>query len=251
MSKVNNFQDEFSYDDVLIAQEVVYTYDCGMSRIALRAPDQILRVGRSLMSEPSHYAHVNAMTLKLFYAIHVWCKAALISAENSGDLLYYWWLDWKTGNGPFNTIEYHNFYRDVTVEQLLNGFWKLLEQIADSGDIKVTEGYWIRNETSSLIKEPNIICDLVLNGATASEIEKKVSNVYSYPYNKELVTFKWNEIKDFFIELTLDQLRLTMPEDLHNHTELDDVLLKACSDWDIEQIKLSLTHLWHVYILYK
>ncbi len=241
MGKVKNFQEEFSFDDVLIAYEAAKTYNCGMSRIALRAPDQIYKIGRSLMPEPrSHYAHINVMTLKLFYAIQVWCKAALISAENPNDLMYYWWLHWKSDNGPFNTIEYSNFYRDITIEQLLDGFWKLLEQIADSGEIKVSEGYWIRRESKSLPGDPKIVCDLVLNGASAREVERNVSDVYRHPYNKELVSYKWADIKDFFVELTLDQLRLTMPDKLHNHTELDDTLLRACSNWDVEQINLAL-----------
>ena len=41
MKKVNNFQDEFSIQDIEVAQEVRATHNCGMSRIALKAPDQI------------------------------------------------------------------------------------------------------------------------------------------------------------------------------------------------------------------
>ena len=79
---------------------------------------------------------------------------------------------------------------------------------------------------------------MVVDAEFARDI--KYDNVYTYPYNKALVSYKWEDIKDFFIELTLDQLRLTMPKKLHNHTKLDDQLLKACFDWDVDMIKVCM-----------
>ena len=238
MSKINNFQEEFSLQDIGIAKEATATYNCGMSRIALRAPGQIYRIRRSLMKEPkSASAVIVQTTLKMHYAIQVWCKAALISAENPSNLLYYWWLRWKQGEGAFNIIEYSNFYRDITVDQLLKWFWELLEQIANSGEIQVCEGYTIRCEGEGNTG-PKVICDMVVDAEFARDI--KYDNVYTYPYNKALVSYKWEDIKDFFIELTLDQLRLTMPKKLHNHTKLDDQLLKACFDWDVDMIKVCM-----------
>ena len=141
MKKVNNFQDEFSIHDIEVARDVKATYNCGISRIALKAPDQIYIIHRGLMKEcKGASATIRCMTLKLHYAIRVWCKAALISAENPSDLLYYWWIHWTSVDGPFKQLEYSKFYRDITVEQLLKGFWQLLEQIANSGEIQVSEG---------------------------------------------------------------------------------------------------------------
>ncbi len=240
MKKVNNFQDEFTIQDIEVAREIRATHDCGMSRIALRAPDQIYRIHRQLMKKPDcASASVHATTLKLHYAIQVWCKAALISAKNPSNLHYYWWLHWTSDISPFNKLEYSNFYRDITVEQLLHWFWELLEKTANSGEIQVTEGYQIQCEGIGNTG-PKVVCTVVLDADTGYEVEKKVENVYTYPYNKEPKTFKWDEIKDLFFEMSLDQLRLTMPDKLHNHTELDDTLLRACYKWDIEQINLSL-----------
>lgn len=146
-------------------------------------------------------------------------------------------MHWKEGNGAFNELEYSNFYRDITVDQLLKCFWNLLKEIADSGEIKVTEGFWIRNQGISDTK-PRLICDLVINADSARNI--KIDDVYEYPYNKELKSYSWNEIKDMFYEMSLDQLRLTIPNKLHRHTKKDDILLQACFDWDIEQIRLAL-----------
>ena len=236
MAKVNNFQEEFSLQDMEIARDISATYDCGMSRIALKAPNQVYRVHRDLTEEhKSGNALMEAMTLRLNYAVQVWCKAALISARNPGDLLYYWWLHWVDTNQPFRKLEYSNFHRDITVKQLLQWFWDLLEKIANSGEIQVSEGYQLSRKEG--YKEPYIVCTVVVDAETGREIHKKVNDVYSYPYNRELRTYKWDEIKDLFYEMTLDQLRLTMPKKMHNHTELDDILLQACFNWDEALIK--------------
>ena len=240
-TKVNNFQEEFSIHDIEVARDVKATHDCGMSRIVLKAPDQIFRRCQQLMEEPDcDYALIKATTLKLYYAIQVWCKAALISAKNPSDLLYYWCLDWTSdGAAPFNKLVYSDFYKDITVRQLLQWFWELLESIANSGEIKVAEGYHIECEGVGFAG-PNVECTLVLDAETGIEIVEKVDNVYTYSYNKESKTYTWDEIKEFFYEMSLDQLRLTMPDKLHNHTDWDDTLLRACSQWDVEQIKLSM-----------
>ena len=239
-NKVNNFQEEFSIHDIEVARDVSATHNCGMSRIALKAPEQIYRTYKRLMNEPDCTSGlIIATTLKLDYAIQVWCKAALISAKNPSNLLYYWWLQWSTDGTPFNKLVYSKFYRDITVEQLLQWFWDLLETIANSGEIKVTEGYHICCEGVG-DTGPNVKCNLVLDAETGEEITNKVDDVYTYPYNKEPKTYKWEEIKDLFCEMTLDQLRLTMPDKLHNHTSLDDTLLGACFEWDVEQIKLAM-----------
>lgn len=244
MKKVKNFQEEFSLQDIEIAKDVTATYNCGMSRIALKAPDQIYRTQKPLMKESdSAGAHVNQITLKMSYAIQVWCNAALRSADNSSDLLYYWWLHWTQGEYAFNTIEYSNFHRDITIDQLLKGFWYLLEKIANSGEIKVCEGYNIRSEGKG-DSRPTIICDIIVDAENAKDI--KCDNVYTYPYNKTLVSYKWDDIKDLFIELTLNQLRLTMPDKLHNHSPLDDMLLTACENWNIRLIKTLMEHGAHI-----
>lgn len=239
-TKVNNFQEEFTIHDIKVARDVKATYNCGMSRIALKAPNQIYRIHKRLMQEPDcASALIEATTLKLEYAIQVWCRAALISAKNPSNLLYYWWLNWTSDGSPFNKLEYNKFYRDITVEQLLQWFWDLLEDIANSGEIKVEERYYLESEGVGYCS-PNVKCHLVLDAETGKEVVAKVDNVYTYSYNKEQKTYSWEEIKDFFYEMSLDQLRLIMPDKLHNHTSLDDTLLRACSQWDVEQIKLAM-----------
>ncbi len=240
MKKVNNFQDEFSIQDIEIARDVRATYDCGMSRIALKAPDQVYRLVNRMFSKPkSSSAVIDYRTLKLEYAIQVWIKAALISANNPSNLLYYWSLGWEDTDGPFRTIRYHNFYRDITVDQLLAWFWELLEKIANSGEIKVSEGYQVYGEGVGNTG-PKVKCIVILNRDEARGMYKTIEDVYTYNYDITPKSYTWDEIKDFYCEMTLDQLRLTMPDQLHRHSKIDDILLYACDEWDIDLINYAM-----------
>ncbi len=238
MKKVNNFQEEFSLQDIEVARDVSATYDCGLSRIALKSPEQVCKSSRNYKAiAHGGTASTVAMTLRLYYAIQVWRKAVHISFNGSSELSYYWWLDWKSDERPFNRIEYRKFDSNITIEQLLFDFWKLLEKIADSGEIKVSEGYQFENDVDGITK---IKCTIFLDAASGRDVEKQVRHVINHPFNRTLKTYKWCEIKDLFCELTLNQLRLTMPDKLHNHTDLDDLLLTACTNWNMETIQSSL-----------
>lgn len=234
-----NFQDLFSLEDIKIARDVTSTYDCGISRIALRAPEQTYGLNTWLFKEPeSASCLIDYTTLRLKYAEEVWYKAVLVSSKNPSNMLYYWWLHWKDNETSFRELAYSYSYRDIKVEQLLSWFWKLLAEIADSGEIKVSEGYHLHSTgTDKWSSEPRIICDVVLTAEDGETIRKKIDNVYEYPYDKTPKSFHWDDIKDFFVELTLDQLRLTMPKYLHKHNAIDDMLFTACSNNDYELMK--------------
>ena len=251
MVKIMNVEDIFTREDIEIARKVTCTYDCGMSRIALKAPDQRYLLHTSPFKEPQCSSTViDYRTLKFEYAVQVWIKAAMISAKNPSDMLYYWWLGWKDTDGPFREIEYHNFYRDITVEHLLEGFWLLLKQIADSGEISVCEGFNVRNDGVG-DTGPNAKYIVILDRKDSRNMWKEIADIYSYGYNKSKVSYSWDDIKDFFCEMTLNQLRLTMPEKLHMHTLVDDLLFKGASDWDISLIDFALEHGANIHALSK
>jgi hypothetical protein len=240
--KVNNVEEEFTREDIEIARAVKSTYNCGMSRIALRNPEPVKYKGVriDIFSKPkSASARIVIRSLKFEYAIQVWIKAALISAKNPSDMLYYWWLHWKDTDRPFRIIEYSNFYRDITVEQLLSGFWQLLEQVANSGDIKVCEGYNITGEGMGSTG-PNAKCVVILSEEKVYDSSTTIKDVYNYNFDKTPVSFSWEDIKDYYCEMTLNQLRLTMPKELHMHTFVDDILFKAARDWDLDLIDIAL-----------
>lgn len=246
--KCPNFQDLFSLEDILLAQRVNKTHQTGLSRIVICAPDQRCDIHAPLFPDASSTT-LRCLTLKLKYAMDVWTKAVLVSRNNPGELLYYWWIHWKENETSFNHLEYSNFYRNITIDDLLSKFWALLKSIADSGDIKVSEGLYIQTKTSSWAwdSEPEVTCKIVVDKESGLDVydtvsgkwpEKKV--VYDYPFDKSPRTFKWDEIKDMFIQLTLDQLRLVQGEKMHKCHAIDKELFAACNRMDLDGVKRAI-----------
>lgn len=246
--KCPNFQDLFSLKDILLAQRVNRTHQTGLSRIVICAPEQRYNIHAPLFPDASSTS-LRCLTLKLKYAMDVWTKAVLVSRNNPGELMYYWWIHWKENDTSFNHLEYSNFYRDITVDDLLSKFWALLKSIADSGDIKVSEGLDMQTETSNLAfdSELKVICEIIVDKESGRDVydtvsgkwpEKKV--VYDYPFDKSPRTFKWDEIKDMFIQLTLDQLRLVQGEKMHKCHAIDKELFAACNRMDLDGVKRAI-----------
>lgn len=246
--KCPNFQDLFSLEDILLAQRVNKTHQTGLSRIVICAPDQRCDIHAPLFPDASSTT-LRCLTLKLKYAMDVWTKAVLVSRNNPGELLYYWWIQWKENETSFNHLEYSNFYRNITVDDLLSKFWALLKSIADSGDIKVSEGLYIQTKTSSWAwdSEPEVTCEIVVDKESGLDVYDTVSGkwpenkvVYDYPFDKSPRTFKWDEIKDMFIQLTLDQLRLVQGEKMHKCHAIDKELFAACNRMDLDGVKRAI-----------
>lgn len=244
MNKVNkkypNFQDVFSLEDIEVARNVIETRNCGMSRIALNAPSQIYRLNKWLFNKnETTSALIKYKTLKFRYAEEVWYKAVLISENNPSNMLYYWWLHWEDNNTSFRELAESDNFRNITTRELLDGFWTLLREIADSGGLKVNEGYHIYSQNmKDFFKEPQIACDVIIDAKEARDIEKVIDDVYAYPYDKAPKSFSWKDIEPFFTELTLNQLRLTMPSFMHKHDSLDDMLSEASFRQDYELMEM-------------
>lgn len=240
-----NYQDLFSLDDINLARRVRATHNPGLSRIAVCADNQRYDITTDIYKDGDH-CKVHCYTLKLKYALEVWTKAVLISNDNPGDMLYYWWLKWVNNDTSFMHLEYKNFHRDITVDQLLKGFWSLLEDIANSGKISVREGMHTYCAQNSLdwIAIPEVHCNIVVDAESGGKVYDMVAG--KWPNSKEIAdyefdytprTYRWEDIKYMFIELTLDQLRLVQRNKMHKCGSIDKILFDACSRLDIEGVK--------------
>ena len=241
--KIPNYQDLFSYEDAMIAERARNTYDCGMSPIVLIDDERTKDLLENIMvKNVSLTKKIKAYSLKLFYAIQVWNKVAIQTHENTSkdNSFYYWWLGWEDVEGsPFREIRYHKFYRDITVEQVKQLFWSKLEQVANSGDIQVSESYFVESRTDFRFGcESRYYITVVLDETKVESRGNQEWDVFSFPYDKTPHSYSWDEIKHFFVELTLHQLALTFPEELlHKHTMIDDDLFSACKRLDLEGMK--------------
>ena len=232
-----NYIDLFSYEDCKKAYDAFRTFDCGLSPVCLSAPSQFYCISRGICEENSaSITQLKIKTLKLEYAIRVWIKAALISQINPGPLLYYWWLRYEDNETSFRELRYSKFYKDTTPEEQVAMFWKLLEEVANSGTVTVCEGYSFRSGKSSDSK-PTLSVDVILNVEDAKQGEKSIKDIFQYQYDYTSRTFRWDDIKEMFTQLTLKQLSLYDLSKLHKSSEIDKMLFVACRKMDIEAVK--------------
>ncbi|MCF0220030.1 MAG: hypothetical protein HUK14_09635 [Muribaculaceae bacterium] len=232
-----NYIDLFPYEDCKKAFDAFYTFDCGLSPVCLSAPSQKYSVCRKVFKEDtSSNIHLNIKTLKLEYAMRVWIKATLISQINPGPLIYYWWLHYEANETSFRELRYSNFYCDTTPEEQVAMFWKLLEDVANSGSITVSEGYSFTSG-KGFTSGPKLSVNVILNVEDAMQGENAIKDIFEYQYDYTCRTFKWEDIKDMFTQLTLKQLSLYDLSKLHKSSEIDKMLFAACRKMDVEAVK--------------
>lgn len=236
--KIPNWTDLYTFEDYLKAQQAFSTFDCGLSPVCLSAPSQHFRI--SLSQKFGDYktdsATICVRTLKLEYAIQVWTKAALISSTNRNPLMYYWWIDYQDSPYSFRELKYSNTYGiDQRSGTLIQGFWNLLEEIANSETIKVREGYTVSNGARHA--SAHISYSVVLDLPEADWHKADLDNIYEYPYDLTPKSYKWEEIKDMFVELSLHQLSLYDSDKFHKSTSEDELLFCACNAFNINLVK--------------
>ena len=240
--KFPNFIDLFPYDDCKKAYDAFTTFDCGLSPVCLSAPSQIYKGVKCITDKKSSSIRFSLKTLRLEYAIQVWIKTFLISQSEPGPLLYYWWLGYNDNETSFRDLKYTQFDCSHTPEERVELFWKLLEDVANSGSITVSEGYSFNSIISKggYFNHPNISVDVVLDAMNTEDGEQRITDIFKYKYNRTPRTFKWDDIKDLFTQLTLKQLSLYDLSKLHKSSNSDKQLFKACRDLDIDTVKKAI-----------
>lgn len=245
IKKYPNFQDLYSFEDYKRAYEAQETFCCGLSPICLSAPKHHASVHTNVTGDESaDTALVTIRTLKLAYATQVWTRAMLVSSGYTSELSNYWSLQYRDNETSFRELAYTDLPNGMTPEVLASFFWDLLETIANSGSIKVCEGYSLINkglDSFGIKKSPSIAFDVVLDRDEAKGCFNEISDVMAFPYNREPRSYRWEEIQDLFTELSLKQLSLMNLELLHKHTDIDEDLFRACSALDIQGVKLAIS----------
>ncbi|WP_296164301.1 ankyrin repeat domain-containing protein [uncultured Porphyromonas sp.] len=245
IKKYPNFQDLYSFEDYKRACEAQETFCCGLSPICLSAPKHHVSVHTDVTGdESSDTALVTIRTLKLAYATQVWTRAMLVSSGDDDALYGYWSLHYRDNETSFRELAYVDLPDGVTPEVLASYFWDLLETIANSGSVKVCEGYSLINkglDGLGITESPLIAFDVVLDRDEAKGCVDEISDVMGYPYNREPRSYRWEEIRDLFTELSLKQLSLMNLELLHKHTDIDEDLFRACNALDIQGVKFAIS----------
>lgn len=236
-----NFQDLYSFEDYKKAYDAHETFDCGLSPVCLLAPDHHTRICTEyLKNRTDKYSFLHIRTLKLEYAIQVWQKASVI-ADAYYVPLPYWHFIYKSNATSFYEVQFTPLRKNTSLEQQIDTFWKLLEKIADSGDIKVCEGYSFLTGNSLFGSSKKVECCAVLDREIATGDNQEIDDVFTYPYQKKKKSYKWNEIKDLFTQLTLKQLSLVDIEQIHKNSPIDDMLFLSCDKLSVDGVKMAIS----------
>lgn len=244
--RVLNLQDRFTIDDIVLSSTVKYTYNSGYSRVALATTNEkdILLTSFNVTDRNTDsFTNINVecFSLKLFYAMQV-LQHSILQSYDLKQFVPYWHIKWG-GQKPFYELEQYGSTKKNPVEKCIAAFWNLLQDTANSGKITVHEQYWMQPteaEDQSYFSHHNVEAYLVLKDISWDNREQ-IPDLFTHQYDLTPVSFAWDEIKDYFVELSLPQLALTMPHMMHAHSTIDELLLDACRNRDWESIQFALS----------
>ena len=257
--KISNIRDIYSLTDCFIAADISTTFDNGYCPIAIKAPDQISSgwCYTDVKLDENHKINLyyKTMSLKLKFAIQVWHMANGIMNIRSpyvGGEDYRWHYEWVKRNESFNRLKITNTYFDAMVLK----FYDTLKFICDNQLVQVSEGYEFKKVDSYSEKRtdfdnstctPNLIIVLDYKNISEFKLSKEVFNCANYSNNK--YSYSWDEIKSYFVTVSLPQMELLHVYKIHRSDERDKALFNACEQLDINAIRKAIKDGCNIYAI--
>ena len=171
-------------------------------------------------------------TLQAYYAVSLWKETVkrLAAIPEFADVLE---VEWYPVAATFRSVRYLNDKR----ERYIQKFWQIAAEVADRQDIIVRYG---RFDSPAPPEYPDYpVRTYVMTGelfkakygyAMKDEIDQLPKN--------ETFSCSWHEIKDFFVELSPQQLAFNAGKLMNNRgSELDQQFLAACGKHDLPRMK--------------
>ena len=230
--KYKTLEERYSREQILKCCLVYNTYDFGCSPLVFINP-----YGLNEFFTYKTLYHSNCVLyhydLKAVYILELWKKV-----KEKTDLKFRSWDDYEWYYNPDDNFKKMVFSNPTKKEKAISFFWKELQEIADSGEIVVeekfyTEGknkkFWVINSLGSKTKRKDYWESYYYGPLFSEKIE-----------NPQKRTWKWNEIKDFFVELSDEELELFNVYEMNQCTVKDIPLFEACSKGDFESIKQAI-----------
>ncbi len=216
--KYKTLEERYSREQTLKCSLVFKTHDFGYSPVVFIDPEGF----QECLSGDYTLCHYD---LKAVYMLKLWEEV-----KKRTDSKYFWWdkVEWY-----FNPDDYFQkmfFYDKTRTKEAVGYFWKELKKIADSGEIFVEETFYI--ECKKKIWVLNSLGNKEKRGYCSS-FEEKIEN----PVKR---TWKWNDIKDFFVELSDEELEFLHGKNLNQCTAKDLPLFNACEKGDFDGIKQAI-----------
>ena len=246
-----NFQEIYSFEDIRATTRI--SLDCptnksGYYPIALCGRDQVCAYGNT--AKLGRYDLCNTKetiyTLKYYYATQVWNTAIAIASRSIvGNPFLYIIPHWEDRDDSFRKLVNHEKFTKEAVENL----WMQMEEIANSGNIKVHEGFELDNISKYFWGGPDHCYEqnegkfhirIVIDARNIVEAKSRIKDIWNDIYNKEDKTYNWNEIKKYFREISLTQRELLNSNWMHRHNKVDLMLFDACSRLNLEDVKFAI-----------
>ena len=247
--KVKNIQDLYTLQQFVKVSAVYRTYKSGYSPIALCAPNHVRCFGNILQYDFPYNVDSSecVYTLRFYYALNVWrMSIAILKERESYRHDKMWHIFWQENDTPFRSLQFGTARYALNVQE----FWSMLEDVANSGVIKVCEGMFLNDKWdnccfSDTMPRVEINTLFVIDAPDVNELEakrrKQQINLYSYPFSKEPVSYSWDEIKDLFTELSPEEIALLQKQDIHKKlSAADKKLFDACRTLNLRGIKTAL-----------
>lgn len=240
-----NFQDLYSIEDINKAKAC--SKQTGYYPISLMPGDQTAvlgntpRLGAFKLSNTSQRSY----TLRYWYAMQVWNTAIAIACDSVvGNKFLGILPQWKDRDESFRMLVNNKKFTSNMVEEL----WKLLEDIANSGNIRVHEGFFMENTTKGYWGAPSkcniemrckFYINIILDVPSARTNKFPIENIWEHKFCKEDKSYRWDEIKHLFCEVSLPVRELMNHEWMNRKGDYDAELIEACRNLDLEGVKAA------------
>lgn len=216
--------ERYSHDLILRCTLIHNTYDFGYCPIVFINPKGLIK--QKYSTSRGDYV-LYQYDLKAYYMLKVW-----EAAKKNTDEKYFYWDHFKWYYNPddyFKKMIYYDFNRYNEAKCF---FWKELERIADSKQIYVEEA------VSFTPEERLVILNSLGNyNGPGKYLEPEEEVKLENPKRR---TWSWNDIKNFFIEISEKELEFLHGTNLNQCTTRDLVLFEECRNFNFSGIKKAI-----------
>lgn len=231
----------FTVEEFKLANEIRLTYDCGYCPVALKDTTQIKGWCSCGIEKTRH------MTLRFYYATQVWQEALLVFAKEDIYDSCFGKPCWKDEGCGFRFVEFEQT-NGTSLAARIARFWGLLKEVANSKKIFVYEQVIRESETLEddfCDRNEQIKVTYILDKDDLSCWAGYSPDLSGYNYSSVRKSYSWDEIKDFFVEISPRILSLVHYNKMNVYNPNDSAtkaLHKACEQLNISAVKQALAN---------
>ena len=246
MSNMRNYMaDRYPVIDWLKARDLVMTnWQTGYCPVMLCRPDEIKRWSciHDETETTSFGISKRFMTKKYYYASLIW-NFALSSRMRERPAIESLKYQWNPVSSSFQQLSCD----ESMVSEFRTAMYHEMQRLADAHVFSVSEGSFLSKNAETRFaadlnyfysREPEMT---VIRESFTKDMNKQ--QIFTdEPYDHTPVSYNWEDIKNYFVDVSVPLLELCNGENINRHTEKDAALFDACGRLDLEGIGDALEH---------